>query len=103
MRRGSRQGFGTGWWVGGLFALALVVLGPHGATGEEGGSVAPLAQPYREGPLSGRSVVDGVELPPGAGEFAVLTALTAILLGLRASGLSRSGRGERVADRSPIR
>ena len=64
--------------------------GRPGSNGAEGRAVPASAEPYRPGPIdrSGSGLIDPVELPRGVGELLGLSCLVAIVIGLRASGLS---------------
>jgi hypothetical protein len=73
-----------------LFALPGVLI----AAAEEGAnsSVGPA---YQDGPVAARFTDSPIELPTSAEEAIAFVALVAIVIGFRASGLSRSGISRR--------
>jgi hypothetical protein len=88
------------------FVVAFFLIGGLGigflnqADAQAGGSALVVADSYRPGPLASRGRGESVTLPDGAGELLSLSVLIAFLYGFRASGLSRTRRGDVHSPRS---
>lgn len=92
MKHHARAGWG-GRVRSGILGLCLILFALPGVliAAVEGAATAEIGPAYQDGPLGARAIESGFELPTSAEEAIAFAALVAIVIGFRASGLSRSG------------